>query len=84
MRNIRKRITRIFAGEQAMLSVLTLAPNAKGKVHSHPEEQWGIMLEGDGVRTLKAGPKGGPALDVFAPPRDEYRKPGPGFRANQD
>lgn len=42
---------RIFTGEHAMLSVVTLEPNAQGTLHHHPEEQWGIMLEGDGVRT---------------------------------
>lgn len=43
--------SRIFASERVMLSVVTLAPNAQGKPQSHPEEQWGILLEGDGVRT---------------------------------
>jgi len=47
-------VTRIFAGEQAMLSVVRLAPNAEGDVHSHPEEQWGLLLEGDAVR-IQAG-----------------------------
>src|SRR6266480_3701541 len=42
--------TRIFSGEQAMLSVVTLAPNAQGVVHHHPEEQWGVLLEGSAVR----------------------------------
>ncbi|MGY3287793.1 hypothetical protein ACVWWP_000860 [Bradyrhizobium sp. LM3.6] len=32
--------TRIFSGEQAMLSVVTLAPHAQGTLHHHPEEQW--------------------------------------------
>jgi quercetin dioxygenase-like cupin family protein len=36
--------TRIFSGEQAMLSVVTLAPNAQGTLHHHPEEQWGVLL----------------------------------------
>ena len=94
--------TRIFAGEQAMISVVSFEPNAEGTLHSHPEEQWGVMLEGDGLRTqggeqipvkagdfwrtpgdvehtLKAGPNGAKVLDVFSPPRDEYRKPGSGF-----
>lgn len=97
--------TRIFAGEQAMLSVVSFAPHAEGTLHSHPEEQWGVMLEGDGLRTqggeeipvkagdfwrtpgnvehtLKAGPNGAKVLDVFSPPRDEYRKPGSGFGAS--
>src|SRR6059058_804220 len=42
--------TRIFSGEQAMLSVVTLAPNAQGMLHHHPEEQWGVLLEGSAVR----------------------------------
>ena len=33
-----------------MLSIVTLAPYAEGSLHSHPEEQWGVMLDGDGVR----------------------------------
>ncbi len=41
--------TRIFVGDQTMLSVLSLEPNAEGKMHSHPE-QWGVLLEGSGVR----------------------------------
>ena len=42
--------TRIFVGEKAMLSVARLDPNTSGQIHSHPEEQWGICLEGDCVR----------------------------------
>ncbi len=94
--------TRIFAGEQAMLSVVAFEPHAEGTLHSHPEEQWGVMLDGDGVRTqggedipvkagdfwrtpggvphtLKAGANGARVLDVFSPPREEYRKAGSGF-----
>lgn len=89
--------TRIFAGDQAMLSIVMLAPHAEGSLHSHPEEQWGVMLEGDGVRvqngeevavkagdfwrtpgdvlhSLKAGASGARVLDIFSPPREEYRK----------
>ena len=32
--------TRIFPGEQAMLSVVSIEPNARGTIHNHPEEQW--------------------------------------------
>jgi quercetin dioxygenase-like cupin family protein len=94
--------TRVFPGEQAMLSLVTIEPNAEGRVHSHPEEQWGVLLEGEGVRlqggeavpvkkgdfwrtpggvphSFKAGPSGAKVLDVFAPPREEYRKAGSGF-----
>jgi quercetin dioxygenase-like cupin family protein len=42
--------TRIFAGDQAMLSVVRMEPHAEGSIHSHPEEQWGVLLEGDAVR----------------------------------
>ncbi len=42
--------TRIFPGKQAMLSVVRIEPNAVGAIHSHPEEQWGVMLEGSAVR----------------------------------
>ena len=96
---------RIFVGDQAMLSVVTIAPNAEGTIHSHPQEQWGVMLEGDGVRTqdgrehpvkagdfwctpggvshgLRAGPGGARVLDIFSPPRDEYRRSGEGYAAD--
>ena len=95
-------ITRIFAGEQAMLSVVTIAPGAMGTMHQHPEEQWGVLLEGSAVRfqdgeeiavkkgdfwrtpggvphTMRAGPDGCRVLDIFSPPRPEYKKPGKGF-----
>lgn len=94
--------TRIFAGEQAMLSIVTIAPNASGTLHYHPEEQWGVLLEGSAVRvqgeeeiavkkgdfwrtpggvphTMRAGPEGAKVLDIFSPPRPEYRVAGKGF-----
>jgi len=94
--------TRIFAGEQAMLSIVTIAPNAAGEMHHHPEEQWGVLLEGSAVRiqggeeipvrkgdfwrtpggvphTMRAGPDGARVLDVFSPPRPQYRVAGKGF-----
>jgi quercetin dioxygenase-like cupin family protein len=42
--------TRIFSGEHAMLSVVTLAPHAQGTLHHHPEEQWGVLLDGSAIR----------------------------------
>ena len=42
--------TRIFPGDQAMLSVVRLEANAKGSLHSHPEEQWGYLIEGSATR----------------------------------
>lgn len=94
----------VFAGEQAMLSIVSFAPNSEGKVHHHPEEQWGVMLEGSGIRvqggeeipikkgdfwrtpgnvphTIRAGADGARVLDIFSPPREEYRKAGSSFGA---
>ena len=42
--------TRIFPGEKAMISVVRIEPNATGAVHSHPQEQWGLMIEGSAIR----------------------------------
>jgi quercetin dioxygenase-like cupin family protein len=94
--------TRIFVGDNVMLSVVRIAPHSSGTVHSHPQEQWGVLLEGECVRIqgdeemqMKAGDfwrtPGGVAhgirtadsaatvLDIFSPPREEYKKPGQGF-----
>lgn len=88
--------TRIFAGRHAMLSIVSLAPNSETAIHSHPEEQWGILLEGGGTRIqggvevplgtgdfwrtpggvehgFRAGPEGAKVIDIFAPPREDYR-----------
>jgi len=40
----------IFPAEQSMASVVTIAPHAEGTVHSHPQEQWSILIEGSAVR----------------------------------
>ncbi len=61
--------TRVFPGEQAMLSLVTIEPNAEGRLHSHPEEQWGVMLEGAGVRV-----QGG--VEVAVKKGDFWRTPG--------
>ena len=94
--------TRIFPGDQAMLSIVRIEPHSRGTLHSHPQEQWGVLLEGALVRiqggdevamkagdfwctpggvehSVRTGDEGALVLDVFAPPRDEYRKPGEGF-----
>ena len=94
--------TRIFCGEQAMLSIVSIEANAKGKIHSHPEEQLGFLLEGSGIRIqgnekieikkgdfwqtpggvehgIIGGPSGAKILDIFSPPRNEYKKAGSGF-----
>ncbi len=94
--------TRIFPGDQAMISVVRIAPHSEGTLHSHPQEQWGVLLEGECVRiqggeevhveagdfwrtpggvehSVRTGDVGAVVLDVFAPPRDEYREAGEGF-----
>jgi len=43
--------TTIFPGDQAMISIVRLDPNAVGTLHHHPEEQWGYMIEGSATRT---------------------------------
>ena len=95
---------RIFTGDQAMLSVVTIEASCSGTLHHHPEEQWGFLLEGSAIRvqgdeeipvkkgdfwrtpsnvphTMRAGPEGARVLDIFSPPRPEYKKPGKGFAA---
>ncbi len=72
--------TRVFPGEQAMFSVVTVAPNGQGSVHSHTEEQWGLLLEGSGVR-IQDG------IDVPVTVGDFWRTPGGiehGFRAGPE
>lgn len=96
--------TRVFPGEQVMLSVVSIEPNAAGSIHSHPEEQWGVLLEGTctriqngeeidcvvgdfwcspghSVHGIRAGAQGCKVLDIFSPPREEYKKAGSGFGA---
>lgn len=50
---------RIFPGEQAMISVVTIAAGHKGVLHSHPQEQWGLLVKGSGTRT-----QGGEEIEV--------------------
>ena len=71
---------RIFVGDHSMLSLVTFEPNGEGQIHSHPEEQWGVLLEGDGIRT-----QAGEEHPVKA--GDFWRTPGGvphGFRAGTD
>jgi quercetin dioxygenase-like cupin family protein len=61
--------TRVFVGEQAMLSIVRCEPNTEGTLHHHPEEQWGIMLEGSAIRV-----QGGERIAVSK--GDFWRTPG--------
>ena len=97
--------TRIFPGEQAMVSIVSIEPNSKGKIHSHPQEQWSYLVEGKAISIqdgeeiivkkgdfwctpggikhgIIGGPEGAVIFDVFAPQREEYKKPGSGFAAD--
>ncbi len=42
--------TRIFPGNDAMISIVRIEPNRVGNIHSHPQEQWGLCIRGSGVR----------------------------------
>lgn len=42
--------TNIFFGQNVMLSVAEIEPHTTSTVHSHPEEQWGFLLEGECIR----------------------------------
>ncbi len=52
VRQLREGITaKIFVGTNSMLSFVQLDPFSEGESHQHPEEQWGILLEGKCTRT---------------------------------
>ncbi len=40
----------VYPGDQAMISIVRIAPNTRGSVHHHPEEQWGFCIEGSATR----------------------------------
>ena len=40
----------VYPGDQAMISIVRIAPNTRGTVHHHPEEQWGFCIEGSATR----------------------------------
>jgi quercetin dioxygenase-like cupin family protein len=41
---------RVFPGVNVMLSVVSIEPHSSSPVHSHPNEQWGVGLEGEWIR----------------------------------
>lgn len=40
----------VFPGEEATVSIVRLAPGARGTEHAHPQEQWGFCIEGSATR----------------------------------
>ena len=40
----------VLTGQNVMLSIVRFEPGSTGTVHSHPEEQWGVLLEGECIR----------------------------------
>ena len=72
--------TRVFPGDEAMISVVRIEANRSGETHSHPQEQWGLCVQGSGVRI-----QGGEEVAVSA--GDFWRTPGGvehGFRAGPE
>ena len=46
----------------------------------NPGEEGGFLAYAGNVpHTMRAGPQGALVLDIFSPPRPEYKKPGSGF-----
>ena len=93
---------RIFVGENIMLSVVNIDPHSEGKIHSHVEEQWGLLIAGECIRIqdgeeiavstgdfwytpsnvlhgIRTGASSALVLDIFSPPRQEYKQGGEGF-----
>jgi len=46
--------TRVFPGDDAMISIVRIDANKSGKIHAHPQEQWGFCVRGSGTR-IQAG-----------------------------
>lgn len=63
--------TTIFASERLMVSVVRIDPNCKGTLHSHPHEQWGVLMEGTGKRIAEQGFTPVTAGDVWFTPGEE-------------
>lgn len=40
----------VYTGDHAMISVVRFEPGRKGTLHHHPQEQWGVCLNGSGTR----------------------------------
>lgn len=94
--------SRIFCGKNIMISIVTIDAHSSGTVHHHPEEQWGVLLEGECIRfqdgkeisikkgdfwytpggvshSIKTGNAPAIVMDIFSPPRGEYKEAGSGY-----
>ena len=72
--------TRVFPGQEAMISIVRIEAHKSGNIHSHPQEQWGFCVRGSGTRI-----QGGEEIEVSA--GDFWRTPGNvehGFSAGAD
>jgi len=90
---------RLVWGERIMLSLVEMEAGTTVPSHSHPNEQAGVVLEGEFVfeiggqrKRLRQGdlyfipahvphgvvevPTRAVALDIFSPPREEYKTQG--------
>lgn len=88
--------SRVFFGARVMLSIVTIAPHTEAPIHSHANEQWGYLLEGEWERIQggksvrctagdfwhtpggvehggRTEEKGAVVLDIFSPPREDYK-----------
>lgn len=61
--------TRVFPGDDAMISIVRIDAHQSGKPHSHPQEQWGLCLRGSGIR-FQAGE------EIAVSEGDFWRTPG--------
>lgn len=83
-------------GKKIMMSLVELEPNSAVPTHSHPNEQAGMVLEGEFLfkigdeskvvkageyyiipggldHSVQAGNEPSKALDIFSPPREDYK-----------
>lgn len=59
---------RILASDNVMLSHVRIPPHTETTVHSHPEEQWGILLSGSCTRIQGGEERDAKAGDAWVTP----------------
>ena len=72
--------TRVFPGQNAMISIVRIEANKSGEDHSHPQEQWGFCVRGSGLRRQEGE-------EIAVKVGDFWRTPGNvehGFSAGPD